>query len=62
MAGRVGELGTDAQIEELSAADVARVSALCVEAGFAHIDPENVTRIGSARRLYHFDTQHAGSY
>jgi formylmethanofuran dehydrogenase subunit C len=62
VAGRVGELGTDAQVEKLTEADVARVTLLCNEAGFSHIDPGNVTRIGSARRLYHFDTQHAGSY
>ena len=62
VAGRVGELGTDARVEELTPADVARVRSLCIEAGFTHIDPENVTRIGSARQLYHFDTQHAGSY
>jgi glutamate synthase domain-containing protein 3 len=60
--GRVKELGTDAQIEELTAADVARVRELTALAGFAHIDAENVTKIGSARQLYHFDTQHAGSY
>jgi glutamate synthase domain-containing protein 3 len=62
VAGRVADLGTDAQIEELAEADVACVAALCAEAGFTHIDPGNVTRIGSARQLYHFDTQHAGSY
>ena len=62
LAGRFAELGTDAQVEELTEADVTRVRALCAAAGFPHIDPENVTRIGSARQLYHFDTQHAGSY
>jgi formylmethanofuran dehydrogenase subunit C len=62
VAGKVAELGTDAQIEELTAADVLRVRQLAELAGFDHIDPENVTRIGSARQLYHFDTQHAGSY
>jgi methylamine---glutamate N-methyltransferase subunit B len=60
--GRVKELGTDAQIEELTAADVARVREIAAQAGFAHIDAQNVTKIGSARQLYHFDTQHAGSY
>lgn len=62
VAGRFAELGTDAQVEELTEADVVRVRALCTEAGFTHIDPENVTRIASAKQLYHFDTQHAGSY
>ena len=62
VAGRVTELGTDAQIEELTASDVERVRELCTLSEFSHIDPENVTRVASAKQLYHFDTQHAGSY
>jgi glutamate synthase domain-containing protein 3 len=62
VAGRVGELGTDARVEELTEADIARVRKLCDASGFTHIDPADVTRIGSARELYHFDTQHVGSY
>lgn len=55
VAGSVRSLGADAQIEELTESDVRKVRALCDEAGFDHIDAENVTRIGSARQLYHFD-------
>jgi glutamate synthase domain-containing protein 3 len=62
VAGRVGELGTDARIEELTEADVAAVRALAVHCGFDHVDAENVTRVASAKELYHFSTQHAGSY
>jgi glutamate synthase domain-containing protein 3 len=55
--GRVSSLGADAQVEDLTDADVAAVRSL-VELGgpaFAHIDPENVTRVASARTLYNFD-------
>jgi len=31
------------------------VKALVDRAGFDHVDPENVTRVASARTLYHFD-------
>jgi len=62
VAGRIRGLGTDAQVEELTEADVAVVRALAERAGFDHIDPENVTRVASARTLYHFDTAHHGAY
>lgn len=62
VAGKITDLGTDAQIEELTADDVARVRQIVDATGFTHIDPENVTRVGSARQLYHFTTQHAASY
>jgi glutamate synthase domain-containing protein 3 len=62
VAGRIASLGTDAQVEELTEADVVAVTALAQRAGFTHVDPQNVTRIGSARQLYHFTTHHAGSY
>jgi glutamate synthase domain-containing protein 3 len=62
VAGRIASLGTDARVEDLTETDVAAVTALAARAGFDHIDPQNVTRVGSARRLYHFSTQHAGSY
>ena len=54
--GRIRSLGADAQVEELTGEDVAVVRRLAGLAGFAHINPENVTRVGSARRLYHFDS------
>jgi formylmethanofuran dehydrogenase subunit C len=62
VAGRVRSLGTDARVEELTDADVAAVTALAARAGFTHVDPQNVTRVASARELYHFTTHHAGSY
>ncbi len=60
--GRVGDLGTDARIEDLTAADVAAVTALIAQTGFDHIDPENVTRVASAKQLYHFSTHQHGAY
>lgn len=56
VAGTIRGLGADAQIEELTSADVARVGALVDLAGFDHVDPADVTRVASARQLYHFET------
>jgi methylamine---glutamate N-methyltransferase subunit B len=56
VAGSIRSLGADARIEELTAADVQRVAGLCAHAGFDHVDPEEVTKVTSARQLYHFDT------
>jgi glutamate synthase domain-containing protein 3 len=53
--GKIRSLGSDAQIEELSAADVARVRELSAAAGFGHIRAGDVTKVGSARTLYRFD-------
>jgi methylamine---glutamate N-methyltransferase subunit B len=55
VAGRISSLGADAQVEELTDDDVQTVKELAVLAGFDHIDPANVTRVASARQLYHFD-------
>lgn len=55
VAGTISSLGADAQVEELSATDVETVRDLCRRAGFDHVDPENVTRVASAKQLYHFD-------
>jgi methylamine---glutamate N-methyltransferase subunit B len=62
VAGTIRSLGADAQAEELSAADVAAVRDLARRAGFSHIDPENVTRVGSARQLYHFTSRRHAAY
>jgi len=62
VAGRIASLGTDARVEDLTGADVDAVTALAARAGFTHVDPQNVTRVASARELYHFTTHHAGSY
>jgi glutamate synthase domain-containing protein 3 len=55
VAGKIRSLGSDAQVEELTDADVARVRELAAAAGFGHIRAEDVTRVGSARTLYRFD-------
>lgn len=55
VAGRVSSLGSDARVEELTEEDVRVVKELVRLSGFDHIEPENVTRIASARELYNFD-------
>lgn len=55
VAGSIASLGADAQLEDLTEADIKTVRELVDRAGFDHIDPENVSRIGSARELYNFD-------
>ncbi|MPZ63160.1 MAG: glutamate synthase [Propionibacteriales bacterium] len=55
VAGRITSLGSDARVEELTADDVLQVKQLVALAGFDHVDPENVTRVASARELYNFD-------
>jgi glutamate synthase domain-containing protein 3 len=62
VAGRIGGLGTDARVEELTAADVELVTDLVKETGLDHIDPQNVTRVASAKQLYHFHTHNHGAY
>lgn len=59
--GRIASLGTDAQIEDMTDADIARVADLAALHGVG-IDPGSVTRVASARQLYHFDTHNSGSY
>ena len=55
VAGKIASLGSDARIEELTEADVEVVTELAALGGFGHIEPENVTRVASARDLYNFD-------
>jgi methylamine---glutamate N-methyltransferase subunit B len=55
VAGSVASLGADARVEDLTDDDVRRVKDLVGVAGFDHVEPENVTRIASARELYHFE-------
>lgn len=55
VAGRVASLGSDARVEDLTDDDVRVVGDLVKTAGFDHIDPENVTRVASAKQLYNFD-------
>lgn len=53
--GKIASLGSDARVEELTHDDVRLVKELVELAGFDHIDPEDVTRVASARQLYNFD-------
>ena len=55
VAGKVASLGSDARVEELADSDVQLVKDLVKLSGFDHIEPENVTRVASARTLYNFD-------
>jgi len=55
VAGRIRSLGADARVEELTDEDVIRVKQLVEGSGFTHIDPQNVTRVASAKELYSFD-------
>jgi glutamate synthase domain-containing protein 3 len=55
VAGQAASLGSDARIEALTDEDVRVVKELVKLGGFDHIEPENVTRIASARELYNFD-------
>jgi methylamine---glutamate N-methyltransferase subunit B len=60
--GRIASLGADATPAELTEDDVITVKRLCDKAGFDHVDPQNVTKVTSARQLYHFTSHNAGSY
>jgi glutamate synthase domain-containing protein 3 len=55
VAGSIASLGSDARVENLTDDDVLTVKKLADQAGFDHINPENVTRVASARELYNFD-------
>ena len=55
VAGKIASLGSDARTGELTGADVRLVEELAKLGGFDHIEPENVTRVASARELYNFD-------
>ena len=62
VAGRVDSLGADAEIQELSDDDVIAVKDVIELAGFDHINPGDVTKVGSARSFYHFDSANAWAY
>jgi methylamine---glutamate N-methyltransferase subunit B len=55
VAGKIASLGSDARTEELTDADVHVVEELAKLGGFDHIEPQNVTRVASAKQLYNFD-------
>jgi methylamine---glutamate N-methyltransferase subunit B len=62
VAGTISSLGADATVEELVDEDVLNVKRLVEATGFDHIDPSRVTKVVSARTLYHFSVDHHGAY
>ncbi|HWD55808.1 MAG TPA: hypothetical protein VG346_11835 [Acidimicrobiales bacterium] len=60
--GTIASLGADAVVDEMTDDDVFAVQRLVEESGFDHIDPDRVTKVASARQLYHFSTHHHGTY
>jgi methylamine---glutamate N-methyltransferase subunit B len=62
VAGAIHSLGADARLTELTEDDVTSVKQLCDQAGFDHVSPQDVSKVTSARQLYHFTTAHAASY
>lgn len=62
VAGRIASLGADARRADLTEDDVTVVKALCAQAGFTHISPQDVTKVTSARQLYRFSSAHAAAY
>ncbi len=59
--GRIASLGADCEEKELRADHRAELEALLARARM-RADPADFRRYGSARRLYHFNTDHAGAY
>jgi glutamate synthase domain-containing protein 3 len=53
--GRVGSLGADAMIADLTDDDISAVKEIASAAGFDHVDAQNVTKVASAKQLYNFD-------
>jgi methylamine---glutamate N-methyltransferase subunit B len=60
--GAIASLGADAVVEEITEDDVLAVKRLVEQSGFDHIVPDRVSKVVSARQLYHFSTQHHGTY
>lgn len=60
--GSIASLGSDAQIEDLTEADVIKVRELVEVTGFDHVSPEDVKRVASAKQLYHFDALKGQEY
>jgi len=60
--GSIGSLGADAVEDEMTDDDVLVVKRLVEESGFDHIEPDRVTKVASARQLYHFSTHNHGAY
>ncbi len=62
VAGSIASLGADARVDDLTDDDVLDVKRLVEATGFDHIDPDRVTKVTSARQLYHFSAHNHGSY
>jgi len=62
VAGAITSLGADATRTDLTEDDVTTVKQLCAQAHFDHISPQDVTKVTSARQLYHFTTANAAAY
>jgi glutamate synthase domain-containing protein 3 len=60
--GSIASLGADAVVEELTDDDIFALKQLVEDSGFDHIEPERVTKVASARQLYHFTTQNHSAY
>jgi methylamine---glutamate N-methyltransferase subunit B len=60
--GAISSLGADAVVEEMTDEDVLAVKRLVAESGFDHIEPDRLTKVASARQLYHFSTHNHGAY
>jgi glutamate synthase domain-containing protein 3 len=59
--GTVASLGADCVEEEMTAAHAFELEALLARACM-HVGASGFRRYGSARRLYHFNIDNAGSY
>ena len=59
--GKVASLGADCVEQPLTEADRATLEGLLERAGI-ELDPDGFRRYGSARQLYNFHIDHAGSY
>ena len=60
--GDVKSLGADCVQKEMRAEHLELLSGLLETAGISEVSPEAFTRYGSARKLYHFDVDHADAY
>jgi glutamate synthase domain-containing protein 3 len=60
--GSVASLGADCLEKELRPSHVAEIARLLAAAGIDDVSAEEFRRYGSARRLYHFHSEHAGHY
>jgi formylmethanofuran dehydrogenase subunit C len=60
--GSIASLGADAMVDEMTDDDVLVVKRLVEESGFDHIEADRLTKVASARQLYHFSTHNHGTY